>query len=188
VSLAFATRLGYITSDFKPLNHKERAGGVSASGHPITFEGALRLSWYHSTSPQYDNMRFVIIDNAPFDLVIGGQSIVKHKLICPLNLTQQCGGINVVHPGGTFGHYLCRRHRTDTHQTEQGKVYASVLALSKMKFTQSRDALRARAVPNNLTGYMGRWTNYSANFKIMTPQEAQRIFRAKGGPLLFGSF
>jgi hypothetical protein len=107
VSLAFATKLGYTEAEFRKLKPREQRGGVSASGHAIPPKGAIYLSWYHSTSPQYSNMRFLVLKDAQFDLVIGTESIVRHNLISPPNLVQNIG-VTVTHAGGMFRHRVFR--------------------------------------------------------------------------------
>jgi len=98
VSLAFATKLGYKEAEFRKLKPREQHGGVSASGHAILPKGAIYLSWYHSTSPQYSNMRFLVVDDAQYDLLIGTESIVRHKLISPPNLVHNAG-VTVISQG-----------------------------------------------------------------------------------------
>ena len=89
------------------LKPRERHGGVSASGHAIHPKGAIYLSWYHSTSPQYSNMRFLVVENIHFDLVIGTDSIVRHNLISPPNLSV-IDGVTVIAQGGMFWHRAFR--------------------------------------------------------------------------------
>jgi len=86
VSLAFAERLGFTSSDFKALTHKEKFGGTSATGHPIDPIGALKLTWYHKSSVKvFSNMRFLVIEEANYDLIVGSDSLYKHKLMGQVN-------------------------------------------------------------------------------------------------------
>ncbi|KAF2786557.1 hypothetical protein K505DRAFT_343700 [Melanomma pulvis-pyrius CBS 109.77] len=97
VSLEFATKLGYTEADFKELRSREKTG-LSSSGHAITPKGAIFLSWYHSTSPQYSNMRFLVVEDYHYDLLIGSEAIVRHKLMASPNFSQ-ANGVSIVHEG-----------------------------------------------------------------------------------------
>jgi hypothetical protein len=78
--------LGYTESDFKPLTGREKDGGLTASGELLIPEGAVNITWHHSNSAKvFRNMRFLVVSKAPCDLVIGSQSINKHKLLLPPN-------------------------------------------------------------------------------------------------------
>ena len=72
-------------------------------GDTLTPEGAVHLSWYHSTSAQvFKDMRFLVLKNAEVDLLIGSHSLVKYNLISPPNF---CTNVNergaiIVQPGG----------------------------------------------------------------------------------------
>jgi hypothetical protein len=82
VSREFALELGYKESDFEPLSSRERNGGTSTTGHAHMPVGALRLTWYHNTSPRlYKDMRFLVSPSQDYQLVIGARSILLHKLI-----------------------------------------------------------------------------------------------------------
>ena len=105
VSLKFALKLGYKKGEFKPLRTRERAG-ESSSGHPIHPNGAILLSWYHSTSPQFSNMRFLVVEDYHFDLLIGAESMYRHKLLSPIIFTLQSkNGVSVV--AKTSGMFSC---------------------------------------------------------------------------------
>lgn len=105
VSLKFALRLGYKEAEFKPLRTREMAG-ESSSGHPIRPKGAVLLSWYHSTSPQFSNMRFLVVEDYHFDLLIGAESMYHHKMLSPIIFShQQKIGVSVV--AKTNGMFSC---------------------------------------------------------------------------------
>lgn len=85
ISSEFAHALGF--TEFEPLSSKEQDGGIVANGSKHDVSGALYLSWFHSTSVKvYRDMRFLVSESAPVDLVIGTHSIVRHRLISPPNL------------------------------------------------------------------------------------------------------
>lgn len=89
VSKDFARKLGYTPSDFMSLQPGERNGGISATGHIGIPEGALHLSWYHSSSPRvFRRMRFLISPTLQFDIVIGVDSILKHNILSAPKLIQ----------------------------------------------------------------------------------------------------
>lgn len=84
VSLDLAHRLGY--KELDKLKPSEQNGGITMMGGTLMPEGAVHLSWYHSSSAQvFKDMRFLVLANANADLVIGAHSIVKYKLISPPN-------------------------------------------------------------------------------------------------------
>ncbi|KAF2464167.1 uncharacterized protein BDR25DRAFT_346844 [Lindgomyces ingoldianus] len=85
ISIEFAHRLGF--TQFKSLKPRERNGGIVASGNIHNVSGAIHVSWYHCTSSKvFRNMRFLVSESAPVDMVIGTHSIVRHQLISPPNL------------------------------------------------------------------------------------------------------
>lgn len=74
-------------------------------GDTLTPEGAVHLSWYHSTSAQvFKDMRFLVLANAKVDLLIGVHSIVKYNLISPPNFWTNAdeGGLVIMKRGGMF--------------------------------------------------------------------------------------
>jgi len=86
--------LGYTEADFVELTEQEKYGGTSASGHRVTPEAAVLLTWYYGTSPRtFNDMRFLVTSNPDCDLVIGVHSIVKHKLLSPPNLGVEGGRV-----------------------------------------------------------------------------------------------
>jgi hypothetical protein len=96
VSLEFALKLGYKEAKFKPLKAREMTG-ESSSGHPIHPKGAVLLSWYHGTSPQFSNMRFLVVEDYHFDLLIGAESMYHHKMLSPIIFSHhQRAGVSVV--------------------------------------------------------------------------------------------
>jgi len=73
--------LGYCESDFAKLKDSDRAGS-SVSGHPVIPDGAVKLTWYHPGSVRiYRDMRFLVLENATYDLVLCAQAIEKHKIV-----------------------------------------------------------------------------------------------------------
>jgi hypothetical protein len=98
VSLELARSLGY--TKFDKLTPREQNGGTTVTGDTPRPEGAIRLSWYHSSSAQvFKDMRFLVLANANADLVIGAHSIVKHNLLSPPNFQMRRGLFTIV-PGG----------------------------------------------------------------------------------------
>jgi hypothetical protein len=86
--------LGYTETDFVKLTEQERHGGTSASGHRVTPEAAVLLTWYYGTSPRtFNDMRFLVTSNPDCELVIGVPSIVKHNLLSPPNLAVDGGRV-----------------------------------------------------------------------------------------------
>ena len=78
--------LEYPESDFLPLNPVEKEGGLSASNHKLIPEAAVIITWYHAGSTRlFRNMRFLVMSNPEYHLVIGARSIAKHNLLSPPN-------------------------------------------------------------------------------------------------------
>lgn len=87
VSLQLIEELGYKRSEIRDLTEAEKGPGMSVTGNPIKPVGAVYLTWYHKNSTRvFRNMRFLIIENAPYDLVIGARSIQKDGLLVAPNL------------------------------------------------------------------------------------------------------
>ncbi|EHL01062.1 hypothetical protein M7I_2982 [Glarea lozoyensis 74030] len=77
--------LGHSESEFMQLKESEKAGS-SVSGHQVTPEGAVKLTWYHPSSIIiYRDMRFLVMENAMYDMVLCAQAIEKHKIVNPPN-------------------------------------------------------------------------------------------------------
>ena len=108
VSLAFVEKLGFTPSDFKALTHKEEFGGFSATGHRIDPIGALKLTWYHESSVKiFTNMRFLVIKDANYDLIVGSDSLYKHKLIGQVNFDMpNCTTIDTLASKSSFVVFL----------------------------------------------------------------------------------
>jgi hypothetical protein len=107
ISLDFARRLGFTT--FEELKPRERNGGITALGNTVKPEGAIRISWYHSTSSQvFKGMRFLVLANTQVDLLIGVHSILKYNLIQPPNFELQEEKTGVIHvkAGGKLDNYI----------------------------------------------------------------------------------
>ena len=103
MSLDLVRRLGY--TEFETLKPREQNGGITLMGDTLKPEGAVHLSWYHSTSAQvFKGMRFLVLANAKVDLLIGVHSIVKYDLISPPNFWTNAGTRNLltIQPGGMF--------------------------------------------------------------------------------------
>jgi len=101
VSLEFATELGYIKADFQDLRPEEKSGR-SSTGHTINPLGAIKLSWFHGTSPQFTNMRFLVVDDYYYALLIGAACIERYQMMSPPNFVQGHGGVSVTQPDGKF--------------------------------------------------------------------------------------
>lgn len=87
ISLDLAQRLGFAESDFLPLSARESNGGMVATGDIHQVAGAVRISWFHNTSPKvFNDMRFLVSKSAQIDLVVGTGSIVKENLLTRPNL------------------------------------------------------------------------------------------------------
>ncbi|KAJ4360924.1 uncharacterized protein N0V89_001493 [Didymosphaeria variabile] len=87
ISMDLARRLGFAESDIQPLTPREGNGGMVATGEVHKVLGFVRVSWFSQTSPRvFNQMRFLVSETAPVDLVIGTRSIQKEKLLNPPNL------------------------------------------------------------------------------------------------------
>ncbi|KAH8672830.1 hypothetical protein BGZ60DRAFT_285843 [Tricladium varicosporioides] len=79
--------LGYPESAFCPLTKEEEVGATGITGHQLIPECAVYLTWYHKKSTRiFRNMRFLVSPNEMCDLIIGAQSIQKHKVLDVPNL------------------------------------------------------------------------------------------------------
>ena len=86
--------LEYPESDLLALNSSERNGGISASNQKLIPEAAVKITWYHVGSPRlFRKMRFLVMSNAQYDLIIGARSIVKHSLLSPPNFGVGVGAV-----------------------------------------------------------------------------------------------
>lgn len=60
----------------------EEHGGKAVTGHIHQVKGAVRVSWYHHTSPKvFVQMRFLVSESDGFDMLIGATSICKEKML-----------------------------------------------------------------------------------------------------------
>ncbi|KAF1924859.1 uncharacterized protein M421DRAFT_272224 [Didymella exigua CBS 183.55] len=76
--------MGYVTSDFQTPTPYESEGARTLTGEPFAVEAAIYLSWHHSSSPiTFRQMRFLIISNSEFEMIIGSDTISKHSLLVP---------------------------------------------------------------------------------------------------------
>jgi len=97
--------LEYPESEFLPLNPVEREGGLSASNHKLIPEAAVIITWYHAGSTRlFRNMRFLVMSNPEYHLVIGARSIAKHNILLPPNF--QAGRESVQYKGVTGTVYI----------------------------------------------------------------------------------
>jgi len=97
--------LEYSESDFLSLNSSERNGGLSASNHKLMPEAAVIITWYHSGSTRlFRNMRFLIMSNPQYDLVIGARSIAKHNLLSPPNFGAEGIVVYTANTGAVYTH------------------------------------------------------------------------------------
>jgi len=88
VSKNFVTDvLGFHESHFQPLTKAEEAGGIGVTGHRLTPQGAIFLTWYHSNSTRvFRNMRFLISEHPMYDVIIGSESIHQNRILDVPNL------------------------------------------------------------------------------------------------------
>jgi len=87
VSRAFVEELGYSESSFHKLTNAEKEGGTGITGHKLTPEGAVYLTWYHNKSTRvFRDMRFLISQHPMYDLIIGARSIQKNNILDVPNL------------------------------------------------------------------------------------------------------
>jgi len=88
VSLDFVVdQLGMDPSSFKPLTKLEQQGAIGVTGHRLVPDGAVYLTWYHKKSTRvFRNMRFLVVSNAAYDLILGARSIKEHSILDVPNL------------------------------------------------------------------------------------------------------
>lgn len=78
---------GYDESDIEPLENSDMIG-LSVSGHLVEPVGAVKLSWYHQSSPRvYRDMEFLVTEDSIYELVLCAQDIENHKLLSPPNFS-----------------------------------------------------------------------------------------------------
>jgi hypothetical protein len=76
------TVLEFPSTTFLHLTDEEKKGGISITGDLHTPQGAIHLTWYHSSSTRiFRKMRFLISPNPNCDMIIGAQSIQKEKIL-----------------------------------------------------------------------------------------------------------
>lgn len=89
--------LEYPESAICALTKEEEAGATGITGHQLIPQGAIYLTWYHKKSTRvFRNMRFLISPNQHCDLIIGAQSIQKHRLLDVPNLMAQANADRIV--------------------------------------------------------------------------------------------
>jgi hypothetical protein len=83
VSKAFVTDvLGYPESHFQPLTRAEETGGTGVTGHKLIPQGAISLTWYHSSSTRvFRDMRFLISEHPMYDLILSSRSIDQNRIL-----------------------------------------------------------------------------------------------------------
>jgi hypothetical protein len=88
VSTALVQNLGVTESDIRALTGAEQQPSRSVTGKFIKPVGAIYLTWFHKRNSAriFRNMRFLIADDAPYDMVIGARSIQKNGLLNTPNL------------------------------------------------------------------------------------------------------
>jgi len=137
--------LEYPESAFCPLTKEEEVGATSITGHRLIPEGAVCLTWYHKKSTRvFHNMRFLISPNEHCDLIIGAQSIQKHRVLDVPNLMASAG-LGTVDPTGTP-----EDPEEEISSIETSKLKAQIEKLtteiSKLKREAKNTNIKAKAV------------------------------------------
>jgi hypothetical protein len=84
VTRELVERLGYTESDFQQPTPCESNGAQTLTGEPFNIEAVVFLSWHHSSSPKiYRKMRFLIVSSSSFEMIIGSETITRHRLLLP---------------------------------------------------------------------------------------------------------